>query len=543
MTTTKRIDYLDILKGIGIFLMVFDHVYWGQLVHTYIQSFHMPLFFFISGYLWKGNSINKTVTNKIKTLLIPYIIYGLLQYVLWIFLFGIKHNLNLLVPLKTLFWTNTDIDNMPIAPALWFLTCLFIVSVFFNIVRNVIKNEKIFFIAMCSISILGSVYPLLTKIHLPYAMDSAMTGIGFYTIGYYMKHLLEKKNEKVDITNINTYMIGILLIIDVILTFSNGCIDMRSTRYYIIPLFWINATLGTIIYWNISKKLSTCSINLFQNISKIFKYLGINSIIFLCLNQLCILIYGKAISKIFNLLSIGENHITKFASKSSIFILTIITLAIIAEILKHKRIKILISIAVVLMILGYGYYAKEKLKSLNLNNKFELAFNIPQKDNFQSIVYKDDIFYAGFDVGQGEGIIREYDTKGNFIKETGKLAIGHSAGLAFRKSNGHIYACNGGMYPSFIYEIDMKSETPTIINTLNYNSLGNSALLAIDNDRDLLIVHTATNDSTNPTFSICKFDGTILHQFTIPNKGVPQGLDYYQNQIYYIQTTRLRLWI
>lgn len=47
---TRSVE-LDILKGIGIFLMVFDHVGWGGAVHTYIQSFHMPLFFIVSGYL------------------------------------------------------------------------------------------------------------------------------------------------------------------------------------------------------------------------------------------------------------------------------------------------------------------------------------------------------------------------------------------------------------------------------------------------------------------------------------------------------------
>ena len=47
-----RNQEVDILKGIGIFLMVFDHVGWGSTIHTLIQSFHMPLFFIASGLLW-----------------------------------------------------------------------------------------------------------------------------------------------------------------------------------------------------------------------------------------------------------------------------------------------------------------------------------------------------------------------------------------------------------------------------------------------------------------------------------------------------------
>ncbi|OOM80327.1 hypothetical protein [Clostridium sp. BL-8] len=208
--------------------------------------------------------------------------------------------------------------------------------------------------------------------------------------------------------------------------------------------------------------------------------------------------------------------------------------------------KILIFVTLLLIVFGCGYhfYKKEKLKSLDLNlnsnHKFELAFNIMQKDNFQAITYNDDVFYAGFDMGRGQGIIREYDSNGNFIKETQKIGIGHSAGLAYRKSNGHIYACNGGgTNPTFIYEIDMTATTPSIVNTLNYNSLGNSALIAIDNDNDQLILHTASSDTADPTFSICKFDGTIIKQFTVHNQGVPQGLDYYQNQLYLFTNNKI----
>ena len=45
---------INILKGIGIFTVVFAHnnySIWGE----YIYTFHMPLFFFISGFLENPN--------------------------------------------------------------------------------------------------------------------------------------------------------------------------------------------------------------------------------------------------------------------------------------------------------------------------------------------------------------------------------------------------------------------------------------------------------------------------------------------------------
>ena len=49
----KRIEYLDIARGIGILLVVLGHNDFAALspfFHQVIYSFHIPLFFFLSGY-------------------------------------------------------------------------------------------------------------------------------------------------------------------------------------------------------------------------------------------------------------------------------------------------------------------------------------------------------------------------------------------------------------------------------------------------------------------------------------------------------------
>ena len=49
-TKSGRIDEIDVMRGIGILLVVIGHVFpAGKRVHTFIYSFHMPLFFIISG--------------------------------------------------------------------------------------------------------------------------------------------------------------------------------------------------------------------------------------------------------------------------------------------------------------------------------------------------------------------------------------------------------------------------------------------------------------------------------------------------------------
>ena len=48
----NRYNYIDISKGIGILMVVWAHILLVGVSHSMIYAFHMPLFFFISGFLF-----------------------------------------------------------------------------------------------------------------------------------------------------------------------------------------------------------------------------------------------------------------------------------------------------------------------------------------------------------------------------------------------------------------------------------------------------------------------------------------------------------
>lgn len=93
---TQRLDWLDFLKGVGIFLVVLGHIYLKCIgcrtsVFDLIVAFHMPFFFMLSGILaWKSieKNILKSVLKKAKSLLIPFFVCGM-AYALT---FGELHN-------------------------------------------------------------------------------------------------------------------------------------------------------------------------------------------------------------------------------------------------------------------------------------------------------------------------------------------------------------------------------------------------------------------------------------------------------------------
>lgn len=68
---------LDLLKGVGIILMVLGHMHFNASFERYIFGFHMPLFFVVSGYLYNNKrTLGKTILEKAKSLLIPYFVFG-----------------------------------------------------------------------------------------------------------------------------------------------------------------------------------------------------------------------------------------------------------------------------------------------------------------------------------------------------------------------------------------------------------------------------------------------------------------------------------
>lgn len=134
-----RVNYIDILKGIGIIFMLCQH---NGMVNKnyakYYQAFYMPLFFWVSGYLYKNYKANiqSFIKNKTRSLLVPYISFALFHYFIWIIIFGINSNKDLIKPLKCVFFNTTD-KSFPIAGALWFLPCLYFVEIFFILISRV----------------------------------------------------------------------------------------------------------------------------------------------------------------------------------------------------------------------------------------------------------------------------------------------------------------------------------------------------------------------------------------------------------------------
>ncbi|MBJ8349336.1 acyltransferase family protein [Streptococcus zalophi] len=97
-------DFIDISKGIGILLVVLGHSFpdatsksgisvpFFRMIESLIYTFHMPLFFFISGFLAYNVVYEKETFNsvkKLKKLVIPYLFMSIVYIPLRLFASGL----------------------------------------------------------------------------------------------------------------------------------------------------------------------------------------------------------------------------------------------------------------------------------------------------------------------------------------------------------------------------------------------------------------------------------------------------------------------
>ncbi len=127
---SKRIEYLDIARGIGILLVVLGHNDLGAVspfAHQVIYSFHIPLFFFLSGYF-----INTSIAfldyfkKRFHSILTPYLFTIFLIYFTSVSFEKMSFQNAIGRIAKSLYGSINYIDW----GQLWFLPQLFVVSLY-----------------------------------------------------------------------------------------------------------------------------------------------------------------------------------------------------------------------------------------------------------------------------------------------------------------------------------------------------------------------------------------------------------------------------
>jgi len=267
MSASARIKWIDYAKGVAIFLMVIGHTSLPAMLGKWIWSFHMPLFFVISGLLFCSERYPQFwgfCRKRIWSLLVPYICFTIICAGLdwWLDLFTADN--------KHPFSWGWD------GVALWFLPVLFCCEIIYYWLSKLGKAFSL--IAVVALSLFG--YWLYREgVHLPYKAEVIPFAMLFYGIGNVFQ--AEIRNFK------SPWWLGlVLLAMSVALSIVLPKLDMAHNCYGVYYLNIPNALLGTAAMLCLCQQIEKFSRTAAMDVLKrTLSWLGKNTLPILCLSQ------------------------------------------------------------------------------------------------------------------------------------------------------------------------------------------------------------------------------------------------------------------
>lgn len=202
--TEKRLSYIDISRGIALILVVFGHLFkLGSNTSRWIFSFHMPIFFIISGYVTnteKYNCFKDYFIKKLKQLILPYFGCLLFGFIISIIIKDWRSGVLSLNALEQAFYyTQPELFHVG---QIWFLVVLFNTSIAFYFIDKFItskidnKKKLLVIILLIFVALIALGYCLKNPIklfefsRLPFKIDLLPMSLFFMLFGKFLKKFL-----------------------------------------------------------------------------------------------------------------------------------------------------------------------------------------------------------------------------------------------------------------------------------------------------------------------------------------------------------------
>jgi len=299
-----RIAWVDNARAIGILLVVVGHAPGlSPVAWRIIYSFHMPLFFFISGYLLQTSGPMPSKWRFLKrvgqSLLLPYLFFGLLSYIYWLptHTHGtLGRDYASLGPLDPLYGlAYGTIDRLYANRVLWFFPCLFCTAcLFFAVAR--IRSLPVRWFILVEAALLGLYLPtFLGAVRLPWNLDAALVALLFYASG----HFFRERGEAALAGRGERWMSWILLpfafAICVGVALSNAKVEMSIMAFGSPVLFLIAAYAGILATTFISRALPATGVARWLSHNTIIVF-PLHPILFGMFTALGVLAFGQPYS-------------------------------------------------------------------------------------------------------------------------------------------------------------------------------------------------------------------------------------------------------
>lgn len=281
----RRIDHVDTIRGVCILLVNYFHSNVSFFMLKYVSSICVHPFLFMAGYFYSTKApLGDTFKKKLRTLIVPYYVLGLGCYLLWL-VFSFRSGQDIIAPLKALLYS--PIGGFPIEPSLYFLPLMFFSTMMLAVIVKLFKNEYIRFALVMGITILGSIWNDRFGMRLPMSLDCAMAVLLYFYLGFHGRKILaftDRMIERLRYKWLKLLVFAACASINLIMIDLNYIPNILNSSWRIVPVTHFNICF-LMLLWVYTFRF-TENLGFLKYANKAIKYIGKNSILFMCFSHI-----------------------------------------------------------------------------------------------------------------------------------------------------------------------------------------------------------------------------------------------------------------
>ena len=313
-------------RGYGIILVILGHLSL-QKANIWIYSFHVPLFFFISGYLLNDNlALKPFIIKKLKALMIPYFSLGIIAFLLSRLIGSLDISV---YDYAKLFIIQRRFTSM------WFLPCIFLLEIFWYFLNKYESRKQIVVALVIMLTLMGLLYSVRIAKPLPWNIDVCFTAMPFFAVGYWLRktELLNRlaRSKWADALLVFTLLVNIVLSI-VNNKLTGNYFDIYHLNYGIIPFTFLAAFAGILFVVLLSNRFTILPVS----------YIGANSMLYFALQQIVMIPIAERILNAMGLINTWGSLIEIGFYSLSVLLIVLIITTVFNIIISHSKLRFVI---------------------------------------------------------------------------------------------------------------------------------------------------------------------------------------------------------
>ena len=279
-----RIEYVDTMRGVCILLVNYFHSNISLFFIKYTADICVHPFLFMAGYFYSRKaSFRDNAEKKLRSMIVPYYIFGIFYYCVWLLAFS-GSGRDIIAPLTAVLYMPTGF--FPIESALYFLPMMFFSTMIFTLIEKNIRSEALRALLILALTLTGNYWTKLCSVRLPMSIDVSMSLIIYIYLGYHGRTILgtiDGKLKMIRSSALKTALFVVLAVLNYIAIDLSPLSNILNGEWGFVPMTHLNTCVTMLLWVYFFRRFE--QIKLFAPVSRALKFIGRNSMIFMCFSH------------------------------------------------------------------------------------------------------------------------------------------------------------------------------------------------------------------------------------------------------------------